>query len=104
MYTERAELYEVIPCERKIPISKEASVALYGTRIEITANKETSVFKFEDTSAVTVLGRNKLNIYHEQKIYQLKGGKRFNALKYVHIYNRHKNIIKGDENVEFLGL
>jgi len=38
------------------------------------------------------------------KIYQIKGGKRFNALKYVHIYHRYKNIVKGDQDGKFLGL
>ena len=51
-----------------------------------------------------VLGRNKLNLYHGDKLYQVKGDKRFNALKYVHIYHRYKNIRKGEEHVKFLGL
>ena len=40
----------------------------------------------------------------ESKIYQLKSDKRFNALKYVHIFHRYKNIVKGDPDVKFLGL
>ena len=51
-----------------------------------------------------VLGRNKANIYIGDKVYQLKGDKRFNALKYVHIYYRYKNITKGNECEQFLGL
>ena len=57
-----------------------------------------------DTTAVTVLGRNKLNVYHGKKVYQFKGGKRFNALKYVHIYHRFRNISRGDADGKFLGL
>jgi hypothetical protein len=53
---------------------------------------------------VTVLGRNKMNVYHGGKIYQFKGDKRFNALKYVHIFHRWKNLNKGDGNGKFLGL
>jgi len=37
-------------------------------------------------------------------IYQLKSGKRFNALKYLNIYHRFDNIRKGEENGKFLGL
>ena len=59
---------------------------------------------FSELSVVTVLGKNKLNIYYDQKIYQLKGSPRFNALKYVNIFNRFKNIEKGDPHGEFLGL
>ena len=61
-------------------------------------------FSFDSASAVTVLGKNKLNVYFEGKIYQLKGSKRFNALKYVHFYHRYDNIVKGDANGKFLGL
>ena len=42
--------------------------------------------------------------YQDKMIYQLKGSQRFNALKYVHIYHRNKNISRGEPNVEFLGL
>ena len=52
----------------------------------------------------STLGRNKVDIYHGDKIYQLKGGKELNAVKFVHFYNRYRNLIKGDNNVEFLGL
>ncbi len=104
MYEERVELSEVIPCERKILIDKDAQITLYGTRIEIAYGEDTLNCPFEKTAAVTVLGRNKLNIYYGDKIFQIKGGKRLNALKYVQIYHRCKNIKKGVENGKFLGL
>lgn len=62
------------------------------------------ILSFDEVSAVTVLGRNKLNIYHGKDLYQLKGGKRFNALKYVNIYYCRKDVRKGDMNGKFLGL
>ena len=62
------------------------------------------VFPFETTDGFTVLGKNKVNIYFGDKLYQLKGDKRFNGLKYVNLFHRHKNIVKGNEHVEFLGL
>ena len=104
IYRDRAvEVKEVVPSEKKIPYGC-ADVTLYGNRVELKINDDTISCHFDDCSTITVLGRNKLNIYHGGKIYQLKGGKRFCALKYVHIYNRYKNIQKGDENNEFLGL
>ena len=42
-------------------------------------------------------------IYHEGKLYQLKGDKRFNGVKYVQIFHRAKHILKGEDS-EFLGL
>ena len=86
-------------------LEKTAEIALYGNRIVINEGKEgETVFPFETTSAVTVLGKNKANIYFDQKIYQLKGSCRFNALKYVNIFHHFKNAEKGDPHGEFLGL
>ena len=58
----------------------------------------------ENVDAVTILGKNKLDIYYADAVYQIQSDKRFNALKYVHIFNRYKNISRGEENVKFLGL
>jgi len=104
IYKEEVAFSQVIPNEKKIPLCKDAQTELYGNRISVSFAGENMTFPFDSVSAVTVLGKNKLNIYHDGKIYQIKGGKRFNALKYVHLYNRYKNIIKGDKNVKFLGL
>ena len=46
----------------------------------------------------------KLNIYYEDTILQLKGDKRFNAVKYVHLFHRYKNLKRGNDNEQFLGL
>ena len=59
---------------------------------------------FDSVSAVVVLGKNKLNIYYGEHLYQIKSDKRFNALKYVHMYYRYKNIKKGEESEQFLGI
>ena len=105
MYRDSARLSEVILYKRKQPLREEASISLYGDRIVIDEGDEDALtLPFSELEALSVLGRNKLNIYHGEKLYQLKGGKRFNALKYVNIYYRHKNISKGDENGKFLGL
>ena len=79
-------------------------MALYGDRITVRTETEMLVFPHDSTAAVTVLGRNKLNIYAEDKVYQFKGGKRFNALKYVNIYHRAKNLREGSTDEQFLGL
>lgn len=105
MYRDGARLSEVIVYKRKEMLRKWANISLYGDRIVIDEGQENALaLPFDQVNAVTVLGRNKLNIYHGDRIYQLKGGKRFNALKYVHIFHRHKNIIKGDKHGKFLGI
>lgn len=100
IYEEHARVSEVIVYQRKVPIYENGRILLYGDRLEI----EDMVVPFSEVSTITVLGRNKLNIYHGDKLYQFKGDKRFNALKFMHIYYRSKNIEKGEENGKFLGL
>ena len=105
LYRDRAALSEVVIYKRKRLLRKDAGVCLYGDRIVIDEGLEnTLTIPFTEVTAMSVLGRNKLNIYHDGHVYQLKSGKRFNALKYVNFYFRHKNIIKGDRDGKFLGL
>ena len=104
LYRDQAVLRRVIPYERKELITEEASLSLYGDRLLIEWADRSLLLPFDEITAAAVLGRNKLNIYHDGNIYQIKGGKRFNALKYVHIYHRCINIRKGDPHEQFLGL
>lgn len=104
VWEDKSTFSEVIPYEKKRLISDECRVSLYGDRITVCADGINESFTFADCSAVTVLGRNKVNIYCGGKIYQLKGEKGMNAIKYVHFFNRFRNISKGDPNEQFLGL
>ena len=81
-------------------LRENASIRLYGDRIEV----DEQCFHFDSVSVITVLGKNKLNIYSDNQVFQLKGSKRFNALKYVHFFHRYKNMMTGDKNGKFLGL
>lgn len=101
LYQDTAQLSEVILYKNKRRLRKQVSVSLYGNRITVD---DDLAFPFDETSAVTVLGRNKVNIYFNDRVYQLKSHKRFNALKYVNIFNRYKNISEGNEDGKFLGL
>ena len=100
VFQDSARLSRVIPYKRKILLEKSVSVCLYGDRITVGDR----IFPFAQTHAVVVLGRNKLNIYFGDELLQLKGGKRFNALKYVNFFHRYKNIQSGDPEEKFLGL
>lgn len=99
VFRDTATLSRVIVNRRKQRLVKNASVCLYGDRI--TAGDR--IFAFDELDAVVILGKNKVNLYHGKELYQLKGSKRFNGLKYVNFYHRYKNIMAGDQN-EFLGL
>ncbi len=105
LFCDKAALSEVIVYKNKRSLRDTCDIKLYGGRIVIDGGKVNKlVFAFPDASAICVLGRNKLNIYHQDRVYQLKGDKHFNALKYVNLYYRYKNIIKGDKLGSFLGL
>lgn len=105
IYHDEADVFEVIINKKKVPFKSGAQISLYGNKIVFDEGmSDETKLSFDEISAVSVLGRNKANIYFGDKVYQLKGDKRFNALKYVHIYYRHKNITKGNECEQFLGL
>lgn len=104
MYSDKADLSQVIVYEHKELIKKGVGIGLYGDRVEFSGLDEDMTLMFDDISAVSVLGRNKLNIYYGDKVYQLKGNKRFNALKYVNIYYHYVNIKDGKPEELFLGL
>ena len=100
MYTDCGHLSEVILYDKKVPMY-DVTLHLYGNRY-ILEGKETLVLPFDEISAVSVLGRNKINIYHGDKLYQIKSDVHFNALKYVNIYYRYKNTLGGEKDEQFL--
>lgn len=105
LYRDTAQLSEVIVYKHKNLLREEVRIALYGDRVVIDEGAGNElVFPFADVMAITVLGKNKLNIYYGKQVLQLKSDKRFNALKYVNLFHRYKNVTKEDSDGEFLGL
>ena len=105
MYEEAVSLFEVELYKNKKCLRESTKISLYGNRIVIDEGESGQlIFNFDEISAVTILGKNKLNIYADKTVYQIKGDPSFNALKYVNIYNRYKNVSKGDTDGKFLGL
>lgn len=109
VYSETVTLSKVRLYKSKISISKACSFELYGNRYILKDDEGLNLqMNFDDIKAVSVLGRNKLNIYHQDDVYQIKSDEKFNAVKYMHFYFHYKNTksekdLKGDGN-EFLGL
>ena len=106
IYSDRVRFSEVIVYQNKNVLSKDAAFTMYKDRYEVElAPGNVMVLPFDGINAVSALGKNKLNIYFGDKIYQVKPDKHFNALKYMNIYYHATNTDKGEEsNVEFLGL
>jgi 1-acyl-sn-glycerol-3-phosphate acyltransferase len=105
MYVDEARLSRVVVYKHKKNISKNTKIELYGDKIVLKYNNLDEIMAFDDITALTVLGKNKVNIYYDNNIYQLKGDVRFNGLKYVNIYQHYVNDKKGDsKDVRFLGI
>lgn len=101
MYQDKVKLFQVVLYKYKKKLKNHANICLYGNHITLDG----VILDFESIHSITVLGKNKLNIYTGNQVYQIKGSKSFNALKYVNIYFHYQNVRKGAENNEqFLGL
>ena len=98
LFEDRADVYKVHVYDKKEPMLQNAKLLLFGDRLQMNLTE----LRFEDISTVAVLGRNKLNIYHKDELYQLKSHKRFCALKFVNLFYRSRNIARGEGT--FLGL
>ena len=105
IFRDEATIREVVIRKNKKMLREKAKLALYGDRISVDEGTENEwILPFSELTAVSVLGKNKLNIYCGTVAFQISGSKRFNALKYVNIYYRWKNIKEGNINGKFLGL
>ena len=105
LFRDRARLSEVLLYKKKKLLRDQASFALYGNRVVVDEGSDNElVLPFEAIHAAAALGRNKLNLYVGDTVYQVKGDNHFNSLKYVNLYFRFKNMQKGDLHGEFLGL
>ena len=105
LFRDTASLWDVQTNRRKTCLRTDAAISLYGDRIAVDEDGANPLLlPFNEVTAAAVLGRNKLNVYHNGQVYQFRGNKRFNALKYVHLYHRHKNVSKGEPYGKFLGL
>lgn len=104
LFRDEASELEVIPFRRRRLIHERVTVAAYADRFVLTSEEGERVIPFDAVTGAAVAGRNKLNIYVGAETVQLKGGKRFCALKYMHIYFRVKNEKEGNRYAEFLGI
>lgn len=100
IYSDTVRFSKVILYKKKQLVSKAAHLSIYKDKITV----DDMQFTFDGIDAITVLGKNKLNIYAGADLWQVKGEKRFNAIKYMNLVFRKKNIDRGEENAEFLGL
>ena len=97
-------LYEVRELRRKVPLARGQTLRLFGDRLILGEDPDARAFPFREIQGMAVIGRNRLNFYLADQTFQLRGDRRFNALKFVHLYYHFVNVEKGDPHGEFLGL
>ena len=102
-------LKKVIPYKKKKLLFKELNLQLYENKLIFIQNgNEEMVLSYDEILSMAALGRNKLNIYVNNNIYQVTGDKHFNPVKYLNFYYHYRNIRlnKGENETygKFLGL
>ena len=97
------DVYKVITRKKRELLFEKATLNIYPNRYEIISNNEKIAILFDDVLSTGVFGKNKLNIFVGNDIYQFKNNIRFNALKYVQILYKVKQE-KGEIKDAFLGL
>ena len=100
---DKCSLYLVELYSKKQCVAENVNLALYGDRIELSGDFE-GVFAFDQTDNITILGKNKLNVYHNDQVYQIQSDSRFNAIKYLNLFHRYKNLTAQDPDNKFLGI
>lgn len=106
IYNDTARFLEIRVFSHKKTLCKSADISLFSDRIEIKMQNDTLSLPYDDIRAMACVAGHKLNIFSDGKVYQLKGNKSFNALKYCNLYYHAKYIKEEHTNGEFqfLGL
>ena len=104
MFEDAARLFEVREFRKKILLERDQPLRLFGDRLTLGDGAGARGFPFREIGGMAVIGRNRLNFYVADRTFQLRGDRRFNALKYVNLYYHFVNTEKGDPHGEFLGL
>lgn len=102
IYQDDIELYEPVLFEKKrlIGIGK---VYLYNNFFKFELENENIILDFKDIFECTLVGRKKLNIYYQDRIYQIFKNRRTNLIKYMHMFYIIRNRLGGDNN-GFIGI
>lgn len=106
VFSETADVSEVIVYDRKRPYLKDAKIRLFADRLVFGEGENEQILPFDEIKAMACIAGHKLNVFYQDIIYQIKGDEHFNALKYCNIYYHAKFIKEGqpDGEFQFLGL
>lgn len=104
IYSDNVSYTQVIPYKQKVKLAKSATLTMYKDKFLLSFEGKDTAIPFDNLTSMAVLGKNKINLYIGNDIFQLKGDKRFCAVKYVNIYFHYTNLKKEAKDGEFLGL
>ncbi len=77
---------ESVKLKRKEKLAGD-SVSIDKEYLTVSGKTGESKYPLCDIVAMTMVGKKKFNFYYDDKILQVKGNKRFCAIKYVHIFD-----------------
>lgn len=99
-------IYDVLLMKGKKPLYKKSHLTLYPDKIVIaTKNGKIKKEFLTEITSMAVLGKNKLELFVDDKVFQVVGNERFNAVKYVNFFFKYKNQKEGIYDYgQFLGL
>lgn len=104
IYYDTVQYFENIYCKHKVKLDATAKLTIYKDRFEVETKRGTDIYSFAKVYSATVLGRNKLNLYVDNQIFQFCGSKHFNPVKYLNLYFHAVAQGKEQNNDGFLGL
>ena len=102
IYQDEIEMYEPQLFKKKKFIGK-GKVSLYNNYFQFNFEDEEIILNFDDIYVITLLGKKKMNIYYQDKVYQIFKDERTNLIKYMHTFYIIKNRRAGDIN-GFIGI
>lgn len=102
IYEDNIEVWEPRMFNSKLKIG-DGKIKLYNNCFLLELEKDIIRLNFDDVEGVTLLGKKKMNIYYNDKTYQVFRRETVNLLKYMNLFYLLKNRKQGVEN-EFLGL
>ena len=100
IYQDEVGLYLSVPFKKKQLLSF-GQMKIYNNRFTFDSTDGVKEFIFDEITAVTLLGKKKMNIYVGDDTYQIFNTPKTNLLKYMQLFYVIKNI---GGNYEFLGL
>lgn len=104
--SDKVKVFKVFLLKKKKKLFSNALLTLFADKVVMEkCNQYLQCDFLKTVESMTVLGKNKLEIFCGENVYQIVGDKHFNAVKYVNFFYKYKNFMEGNhDSGQFLGL